>query len=43
MIRGIVNGVFQRLTNFIPLTKGMPNLSYMEKQRRELLLYKKGT
>lgn len=39
----VVDGVFVGVTNFIPLSKGVPSLDYVERQRRGLLLYKKGT
>ncbi|KQC03142.1 MAG: hypothetical protein APR55_07090 [Methanolinea sp. SDB] len=39
----VAGGVFTGVTSFIPLTKkGEINLRYLDKQRRGLLLYKKG-
>ena len=38
----VVDGVFQGVTNFIPMTKNTPNLGYVERQRQGLLLYGKG-
>jgi len=38
----VVDGVFQGVTNFIPLAKGEPHLDYVERQRKGLLLYGKG-
>lgn len=37
----IVGGVFQGVTNFMPFTHGKPNLKYLERQRRGLMLYGK--
>lgn len=37
----VVDGVYQGVTNFIPLAKGAPSLEYVEKQRVGLLLYQK--
>lgn len=39
----VVDGVFQGVTNFIPLSGGVPSLDYVERQRKGLLLYKRGT
>jgi len=38
----VVDGVFQGVTNFIPLAKGEPHLDYVERQRQGVLLYGKG-
>ncbi len=39
----VVNGVFQGVTSFTPLKgSGLPDLSYVERQREGLLLYGKG-
>lgn len=39
----VTDGVFQGVTSFIPLKgSGLPDLSYVEKQREGLLLYGKG-
>lgn len=37
----VVGGVFQGVTSFMPLTHGKPNLKYVERQRRGVLLYGK--
>jgi len=37
----VVDGIFAGVTNFIPITKGKPNLGYAERQREGLLLYQR--
>lgn len=37
----VINGSFMGVTSFLPMSKGFPDISYLDKQRRGLLLYKK--
>lgn len=36
----VVDGVFQGVTSFLPTKKGMPDIAYLEKLRKGVLLYK---
>lgn len=37
----VADGVLQGVTSFIPLSRGVPDLGYLDKQRKGLLLYKR--
>lgn len=37
----VADGVLQGVTSFLPLTKGVADLAYLDKQRRGILLYKR--